>query len=514
MFLVLLVTNLGFGILPAIGQDPIQGLEEYIEAKRQAWDVPGLSVAIVSQDNVLLNKGFGVLHVDKPDLVTANSRFAIASNTKAFTTAAMAILVERGQLNWDDRVQKHLPDFQLYDPLVSADLRVKDLVCHRSGLGTFSGDLLWYGTPFSPAEIVGKARYLPKAGTLREHYGYSNLMFLAAGEVIAKVSGKSWAEFVASEIVQPLGMSQTLFSTTDLVGQSEVAVPHKTLPDQNLPLEWYNWDAMMAAGGIISSTTDMSKWLQLQLRRGKIDDQRRLFSESSSETMWSPATVIPVTAKHRELFPSSHFRAYGLGWVMMDYRGVKVLSHGGGYDGMYSCVMLVPESDLGIIILTNSMTSLPTALAHQIVERFLEPNSTVEFTEVFYESFKKDRVEFYDRIRKATEIRTKGTAPSHSLEAYCGTYVDRMYGEAQVILENGNLVLRLMANKDLVADLTHLQYDTFKIDWRKEFAWFEEGACKFDLDFAGNVSRFKMDVPNDDLWFDELDYTRVVGGAK
>ncbi len=485
-----------------------EGFAEYLESKRDAWDVPGLAVAIVTSDRILFNQGVGTLQVDRPELVDANTRFAIASNTKAFCAATLAILVERGLVRWDDRVQSILPDFQLYDPYVSADLRIRDLLCHRSGLGTFSGDLLWYGTEFTPEQLVQKTRYLKQAGPYREHYGYSNLMFIAAGEVVRKLTGMPWEEFARKEIIEPLGMQRTVFSVESLIADQNAATPHKTLPDQNVPLNWCNWDSMVAAGGIIASTTDMAKWLQVQLRRGKLSEDRRLWSEESSEKMWSPLTVIPVTARHRELFPSSHFRAYGLGWSMMDYRGVKVLSHGGGYDGMYSCVMLVPEADIGVVVLTTSMTTLPTALAYQVVEQALAPESKLDFVDEYHPRFLKEREEFYAKIRDISSVKVPQTAMTHSLEAYCGKYIDPKYGPAEISLENGGLVLKLLPNPRLVAELVHLQYDTFRIEWRDEHAWFEEGACQFLLAINGEIEGLRLDVPNEDLWFDELDFKR------
>lgn len=485
-------------------------LEDEIAAQREVWDVPGVSIAVVSSSAVLMNRGFGVRHVDRSECVDVDTQFAIASNTKAFCAATLAILVERKQLDWEDRVQKYLPDFQMYDPYVSAEMRVKDLVCHRSGLGTFSGDLLWYGTEFTPAQLIEKVRYLKPAGPFREHYGYSNLMFIAAGEIVRKVSGQPWPDFVRTELLEPLEMSQSILSTRDLQPQGNWATPHKTLPDQNVPLAWCNWDSMVAAGGIISSSRDMAKWLQLQLRQGKLDEQRSLFSPKSAELMWSPQTIIPQSARNRELFPSNHFRAYGLGWSMMDYRGVKILSHGGGYDGMYSCVMLVPEADLGVVVLTNSMTSLPNALAYQIVEKVLAPDSPRDFVETYRESFLRDRGEFYERIRKVCEVQLPQTATSLPLEKYCGTYFDPKYGEVRVDLESGQLVLRMLPNPLLIGDLKHLQLDTFRIEWRHEHAWFEEGALQFQLDFGGQVETLRMNVPNDDLWFDELNLRKTV----
>ncbi len=192
-----------------------------------------------------------------------------------------------------------------------------------------------------------------------------------SGEVIAKASGSSWPDFIKSRILQPLDMQRTVTTITVLPSTDNVATPHKSELDSVHPIPWYNWDTMAAAGGIISSSNDMAKWLRVQLERGKIDDSNRLFSEASSHLMWSPHTVIPVSAAARQRIPSTHFRSYGLGWVLHDYKGRMVVSHGGGYDGMYSHVALVPDENLGIVVLTNSMTGISTPIANHIIDDYL-----------------------------------------------------------------------------------------------------------------------------------------------
>ncbi len=297
---------------PGPAQSPdITELDNRIGATREAWNVPGLGVAIVKDGDVVLAKGYGVREHGRQEAVDADTVFAIASNTKAFTAAALAILVEDGKLDWKDRVQQHLPYFRLYDPYVSAEMRVDDLLCHRSGLGTFSGDLLWYGTPYSPEDILRRTRHLPAAGSFRAHYGYSNLMFLAAGEIVVQVSGREWPVFVSERILKPLDMHRSVISVNELDALGNVATPHKRTPEGLRTLAWCNWDSMACAGGFISSVSDMAKWLRVQLDRGRIDDHRRLFSEASSRRMWAPHMIIPLSKSSRERYPTTHFRAYG-----------------------------------------------------------------------------------------------------------------------------------------------------------------------------------------------------------
>ncbi len=496
------------GLAQPVATPDASELSGLIEKARADWNVPGLSVAVVKDGQVILAQGFGVRELGKPETVNADTLFAIASNTKAFTAAALAMLEEDGKLHWDDRVQQHLSWLQLYDPYVSAELRIDDLLCHRSGLGTFSGDLLWWGTPYSPEEVLRRTRHLPAKGPFRAHYGYSNLMFLAAGEVVSNCAGKPWPQFIQERILQPVGMSRTVTSITALESVGNCASPHKPTLDKVNPIPWYNWDTMAAAGGIISSANDMAKWLRVQLDHGRIDESHRLFSEASSRRMWAPQTVMPISESAQKRSPTTHFRSSGLGWVLADYKGRLTVSHGGGYDGMYSHVLLVPEENLGVVVLTNSMTGISSPLANTIVDGFLGGEQTDWLTSGL-EKDHADRAAFFKRISDAITPKDPGTQPSRSVDACAGTFRCPLYGDVTVSVDDAKLVLKLLPNPELVADLTHLQYDTWVIHWRKDFAWFAEGTIQFVPNAAGTFQELRLDVPNDDLWFDELKLRRV-----
>lgn len=486
-------------------------MDAYIEKARGEWGVPGLAVSIVHQDRVVLSKGYGIKRVGQSDGVDKHTLFAIASNSKAFTAAALAMLVDEGKLQWDDRVQKYLPWLQLNDALASQDLRVRDLLCHRSGLGTFSGDLLWYGTPYTPKEVLMRAKHLPLESPFRSQFGYSNLMFLAAGEVIEAVSGKSWSQFMEERIFQPLAMGRSATSVRDLIALDNFATPHKTMLDGSKPIAWANWDCMAAAGGIISSVEDMSQWTRLQLRQGKIDAERKLFSEGQARTMWEAHTPIPVSAMSSVRVPSTHFKAYGLGWFLSDYAGKKLVAHGGGYDGMYSQVIMVPESSLGIVVLTNSMTGISEPLAMRAIDEFLSVGGAdrKDWAAEALPRFKRSREGFQKRIETVTTPVVQGTKPSHDLAAYTGKYRCPMYGDASIELQDGKLVFKLLPNPLLEAELEHLHYDTFVLRWRHELAWFEAGTIHFVANSRGEFEKLELDVPNDDLWFHELKLSRT-----
>jgi CubicO group peptidase (beta-lactamase class C family) len=487
-------------------QADLRALDGYFAKAQQEWPVPGFSIAIVKDGQIVLEKGYGVREAGTTDPVDQHTLYAIASNSKAFTAAALAQQVDAGKLAWDDRVIDHLPYFRLYDDYVTHEMRVRDLLSHRSGLGTYSGDMLWYGTPYTAEEVVRRARHLEPAFSFRDGYGYTNLMFIAAGEVLRAVTGEDWHDHVERAFFEPLGMTRSVTSTSDLASRDNVATPHKNERGDVLPIEWYNWDAMGAAGGIISSVHDMSQWLVAQLGGGAKGDVR-LFAEARQHEMWNVLNPLAVSPGYRQRYPTTHFRGYGMGWSLADYRGRKITSHGGGYDGMYSQVAIVPEEGLGIVVLTNAMTGIAPALVYRTLDAYLggEPR---DWSAEGLVTWRQSRDAFHARQDSAENNRIPGTSPSKALAEYAGNYGGPMYGDATIALENGSLVLRMLPNADLVADLEHLHYDTFVIRWRKELAWFGKGTATFVLNAAGKIEEMKLYVPNDDLWFDELEMKR------
>ncbi|MEL7361336.1 MAG: serine hydrolase [Bacteroidota bacterium] len=499
---------------PATNVD-LDALDAYIETALGDWPVPGLAVAIVKDGEVVHAKGYGTRTVGEDQPVDEHTLFAIASNTKAFTAALLAMLVDEGRLSWDDRVVDHLPYFELYDPYVTEAMRVRDLLSHGSGLGTYSGDLLWYDTDYTAEEVVRRARHLDPAGPFRASYGYSNLMVITAGEVIRAVTGQPWAEVVQARILDPLGMDRTVTSTNALPALANVATPHKPFPDSLVTVEWMNWDAMGAAGALISSVDDIALWMRLQLGGGTLvrdsGAETMLFSEAQQHTMWSPHTLLPISQAARARNPHTHFRAAALGWFVRDYHGRRLIDHGGGYDGMFSRTVLVPEENLGVVVLTNSMTALASALTSRVVDAYLgvtDDAGQVRDYAADYLSFDRgNREQFYARIDSATVDRGD-LPPTLALDDYAATFESDLYGGASVVFEDAGLVLRFDAAA-WVADLTHLHGDVFRVDWREEYAWFGPGNAQFVLSPANDIEELRLDVPNDDLWFYELELMHV-----
>jgi len=274
--------------------EKLREIDAYAEQVMTDWKGPGMAIAIVKDDKVVFQKGYGVRELGKQDKVDENTLFAIASNTKAFTTASLAVLVDEGKLNWNDKVSKYLPDFQMYDPWVTSELTIRDIVSHRVGLDTFSGDLLWYDTTYSTDEILRRVRYLKPVSSFRSRYGYQNLMFIAAGRVVEKVSGKPWADFVSERILKPLGMNRTTTSVRDM--KDNFAMPHNESGGALRPLPPGYLNDAIGAVRLNSSVADLSKWIRLQLGRGTFEG-KKIFSEEQSWQMWQPNTMQPI-ARH------------------------------------------------------------------------------------------------------------------------------------------------------------------------------------------------------------------------
>ncbi len=493
--------------LAAFAQDArITMLDAAIEKARTDLGVPGLAVAIVKDDSVVLSKGYGIRDMRKEDPVDNKTLFAIASNTKAFTATLIAMLVDDGRLSWDDRVQEYLPYFQVYDPSVSYDVRVRDLLCHRVGHGTYSGDLIWYGTPYSREEVVRRARHLPQAFPFRAGYGYSNIMYIAAGEIIEKASGSTWEQLLRDRILAPLAMDRTVLSVSAVQRETNVATPHGLADGALQTYPWYEWDSTVPAGGIISCVSDLSSWLRLMLNRG-VWRSDTLFTDRQSRIMWTPHTNFVVSQRGRDQEPHTNFSGYGLGWSLQDYDGHLVASHGGGYDGMFSRTLLVPDMNLGVVVLTNSMTGAAGAVTRMVLDAYLGKSDRDYVSETLDRAHRSREREVADR-RRTDSLRVRGTKPSFPLSRYAGTYGGPMYGDATVTVENGKLVLRLLPNPDLIADLSHWHYDVFEARWRTDFAWFGRGTVRFVMDESAAISELRIVVPNDDFWFEELEFSK------
>lgn len=481
-------------------QVDVKTIDRYIEKARKDWDVPGLSVAIVKDGEVILSKGYGVRKLGEKVKVDHNTQFAIASNTKAFVSSALGKLVDEGKLSWSDKVRSHLPYFALYDEYVSAETTVKDLLCHRVGLGTYSGDVIWYKSDKTAEEVIKRIKYVPAAFDFRDGYGYTNLMFITAGEVIRSVTGKPWDTYVKETFLDPLGMTNTVTSVRDL--NDNAATPHKpTLENGTVPIEWTNWDNMSAAGAIVSSSDDMAKWMMMNLARGKWKGNQML-KKNVQNYLWTPHNPFYLPQQARERLSGRNFAGYGLGWSIMDYHGNLVVSHGGGYDGMYSRVMMIPELELGIVVLTNSMEGISTPLTYYIANQYLKKDMRDWSAEWLKRARSSNRHK--EDVAKRKEMMKLNTSPSKSRKEMAGIYHDPMYGDITVSEQQGKLRIAFEDAPKLSATLKHWHYDTYEIVWDEEHAWFDFGTVSFRMDNNREIQGLVFDVPNGDIFFHEL----------
>jgi CubicO group peptidase (beta-lactamase class C family) len=512
-FLFLLFVILPTSLRAQALEARLKEIDEYASKAGRDWKVPGFAMAIVKDDRVIFAKGYGVRELGKTEAVDADTLFAIASNTKAFTAAALATLVDEGKLKWDDPVTKYLPSFQLYDPFVTRELTVRDLLSHRSGLATFGGDLLWYESDYSREEILRRIRHLRPVSSFRSRYGYQNVMFLAAGEIIPAVTGKSWDEFVRERFFAPLGMSRTNTSIKAFKPGDNIASPHNEVEGRVRVVRYGNVDGAGGAAAINSSVADMARWIRLQLGRGTYEN-RKIFSAAASREMWTPHTIAPFGESSEKFNPAQHFSLYGLGWGLGDYHGRKVVSHGGALDGMLSRVALMPEESLGIVVLTNSETSLPPVLTNKVFDVFLGVTPR-DWSADYLARVNAGREAAEAAAKKTEDARVRDTRPSLPLASYAGTYSGAMYGDARVTEEGGKLVLRLLPSHNFVGDLEHWHFDTFRVKWRDSIVYpFPRGWVTFTLDSRARVGELKLDVPNPDFDFKELEFKRVPDAPK
>jgi CubicO group peptidase (beta-lactamase class C family) len=454
----------------------LNGFDDYVRKAMKEWEVPGVAIAIVKDDQIVLARGYGVREVGEAALVDEQTLFAIGSSSKAFTAASIAILVDQGKVKWDDPVTKYLPGFEMYDPYVTRELTVRDLLTHRSGLQR--GDFLWYGSEIDRDEILRRARFLKPSWSLRSTFGYQNIMYLAAGQLVAKVSGKTWDEFIRQQIFAPLSMSASSTSINAFKTAANVASPHAKVDEKVQFIPWRNIDNIAPAGSINSNVVDMAEWVRLQLNQGAIKNDR-VFSAAAAKEMHASQTIIRFEPPYSMFYPEAHFLNYGLGWFLSDYRGRKVVEHGGAIDGMRAQVALIPEEKLGLVVLTNlNGSALPVALMYRIFDSFLGATPR-DWSAELLKTTKSLEDQGKAAEKKQESERTTGTKPSVPLDKYAGTYRNDLYGDVKVT--NNDAKLNFRFGPAFTSDLEHWHYDTFRA------RFFAAGDAKIFVTFALNA---------------------------
>lgn len=413
-------------------------LDVYVNKALTDWQIPGVAVCIVKDGKVVLMKGYGVKEIGTNDKVDENTLFMIGSNSKAFTATALAMLNADKKLSLDDKVQKWLPDFKLYDPWVAKEANIRDLLCHRLGFETFQGDFMYFDSDLTTAEVREKMGKLKPMYGFRSKWGYTNSAFLTAGEIIPQVTGKTWAEFITDSIFKPLGMNNSLALSKDIKTAANKCAAHTVVMGELKKIPYGNIDNLAPAGSISSSVNDMSKWVMMQLNNGKLNDKIIIPASAIAQTR----TPHSILGNGGHMFNKSHFALYGLGWFLEEYAGRKIVAHTGGVNGFVTSVCLVPEEKLGIIVFTNTdANNFYEALRNEIEDAYLGlPYRNYSKVYLgFQQADEKEKAKEYKVIRDSIAMNPKTDLP---LAAYAGDYMHDVYGSMNIKMEEGKLIMR------------------------------------------------------------------------
>jgi CubicO group peptidase (beta-lactamase class C family) len=445
IFLVLLIalSQKTFAQNDSIPSFVKDSLDSYVNKALADWQIPGVSVCIVKNGKVVVMKGYGVKEAGTTDKVDENTLFMIGSNSKAFTATALAMLDADKKLSLDDKVQKWLPDFKLYDPWVAKETNIRDLLCHRLGFETFQGDFMYFDSDLTTAEVREKMGKLKPMYGFRSKWGYTNCAFMTAGEIIPKVTGKTWAEFITDSIFKPLGMNNSLALSKDIQTASNKCAAHTVVMGELKKIPYGNIDNLAPAGSISSSVNDMSKWVMMQLNNGKLNDKKIIPASAIAQTR----TPHSILGNGGHMFNKAHFNLYGLGWFLEEYAGRKIVAHTGGVNGFVTSVCLIPEEKLGIIVFTNTdANSFYEALRNEIQDAYLGlPYRNYSKVYLgFQQADEEEKAKQYKEIRDSIAMNPKTELP---LTAYAGEYMHDVYGKMNIKMEDGKLIMRFEHHK-------------------------------------------------------------------
>lgn len=475
--------------------EELQQLDATVERVRRQFDVPGVAVAVVKDGKVVLERGWGLREIGRPEPVQADTLFAIASNTKAFTATSLNLLAEEGKLKMSDRVVDHLPGFRMSDPYVTGEMRIRDLLSHRSGLSLGAGDLLfWPTTTYSNAEVVARLAHVPLKNGFRDRYAYDNILYAVAQQVIEKVSGLSYADFLQQRIFDKVGMAGTRYNADHLKPGDKPAIGHAKFDFKDLrPVAPLTWSNNAGAGGIYSSVHDLARWMNVQLAGGRLADGTPLFSEKTQQQMWQmQIPQVVATPSVPELAPAKpNFAGYGEGWSLSDYRGQKLVWHTGGWPGQVSRLTLVPDQNLGVVVLTNQESGAAfNAITLSVLDAMLGAPAH-DWVGAYAASVAKAQDGADEGWQKHVAARDAKSRPSLPLSGYAGTYRDAWYGDVSVEQKGGRLRLRFGATADLQGTMEHWQHDTFIVRWDNR-SLNADAFVNFSLDPDGKVREVRM----------------------
>lgn len=514
IYLLTFLLTFCFASTSAVAQLTSQKVDEIMLDALTKFKVAGASIAIVKDGKIIHQKGYGVISVETKQPVNEYTNFQIASNTKAFTTTALAILEDEGKLKWTDKVKDHLPKFKMYNDYVTENFNILDLLTHRSGLGLGVGDLMFFpdGSNFTIEDVITSFQHFKPVSAFRTQFDYDNLLYIVAGEIITKVSGMPYEEFVQKRIIMPLQMNHTFVGSL-LKDKSNLAVPHSSESGIIKTIDAYDIGMASAAGGIYSNVADMSNWMITRLNKGKYGNDLKLtlFSEKNHNEMWRIHTVQPNNPNPRY---NSHFDGYGLGWSLSDVKGNFNVSHTGGLPGMLSIVTMYPDLNLGIVILTNTENGgggLFTAVSSTIADSYLGlddfgwTNKMVKWMDEDRNTGDDITKKVWEKVASVKNIKVKN-------EDYIGIYEDNWFGKTEVFLKNKQLWIKCLRSPKLNGPLAFYNANTFAVKWEYK-AMNCDAFVMFSLDETGKAQSIKMKgiSPNIDFSFDfqDLDLKRV-----
>jgi len=431
-------------------------LDTYIPREMKRWNIPGVAVAVVKDGKVVYMKGFGVREIGKPDKVDENTLFMIASNTKAYTATAVTLLAYQRRMSLDDKVSKFIPGYKLYDSLASANVTVRDILCHRIGFLTFQSDFLNWDCNMSRKDLMMNMRTVKPMYGFRTRFGYCNMGFVTAGEVIPAVTDTSWADFLKYHIFMPLNMSRTTTRNIDIVNDKNAAKPYTWYGGKLVPIPYDSVDNIAPCGGINSCVKDIANWIIMQLDSGRFNGKQVFPFEVLKRTRASNTIVTPYPEA-----PGTHFSTYGLGWFLTDYMGKRIVEHDGGASGFVTKTALVPEEHFGVVVLTNTdANGFMDALASQLIDDQLhQPYKNVSAEQ--YKGFSQYIAQFDSADNALWAAAAKKPKPALELKAYTGTYINEVYGKIEIKEEKGKLVIHFSHHPHFTGVLEPLGENTF-----------------------------------------------------
>ncbi|TGN30347.1 serine hydrolase [Empedobacter tilapiae] len=508
----ILLSTITLASFTAFGQNiSNQAIDQVTENAMKTFDVPGMSVAVIKDGTIVHSKGYGVKSLKTGEKVQSNTNFGIASNSKAFTAAALAILVDEGKIKWDDKVITHIPEFKMYNDYVTKEFTIRDLLTHRSGLGLGAGDLMVWpdGHNFTPKDIISNIQFLKPVSDFRVKYDYDNLLYIIAGVVTERVSGQSWTDFVTKRLLEPIGMTNTAANWHLVKDKKNTIDPHVPIDGKLQVIDRYTNTIFDAAAGIYSNVDDIAKWLQFNLDKGKVNG-KQIISEKQMNEMITPQTLQPnpTTPPYNSLF-----KAYGLGWQLQDMNGKLEVSHTGGLEGIVTQTMFYPQEKLGIVILTNQQSGAAFRAISNTIKDFYLKNPSTDWVKTYDELMKKNVEEsdiITDEVWKTVEANQKNKVIKFDSKSVIGTYKDNWFGDVVIYEKKGKIIFESKRSPQLTGEMSFYKDNTFAVKWYNRY--FHADAFVYAEIKDGKMTSFKMKAisPLTDFSYDfqDLDFTR------